>query len=267
MNAWIKGLYEELEVAISYEFDRASQDTASSATIRFTVTNSASPAQPGRSTEVRFDRVCLRVGLPSEMQTIEVGVLRPQDSTTVEYHCQISELPDVEYDVSGDISTQTLFHVASVEGNRLPGDSANLPPQTYMRMFKDMNVHQWLNSTIRDFPLPDPDTTLAQLSDLATPLNDAIIQIRTAKERLTRVLQFISQSNQQDRDALASHQNAVDAYLTETVQQVSKIRQTLGSSNVIQIASAIEHETERLERSARQMDQATEDLAKQIGPR
>ena len=121
MNDWFKELNELLKVAVSYEFDGVSQDSSLPATIRFAVTNSAGPPQPGGRTEIRFDRVSVRVGLPTNMESIEVGMLRPGDSTTVEYQCQVSELPDIEYGVSGDISTQPLFHVETVKGNRLPG--------------------------------------------------------------------------------------------------------------------------------------------------
>jgi hypothetical protein len=266
MNDWFKELNDLLEVAISYEFDEASQGTSSPATIRFTVTNSADPREPGGRTEVRFDRVALRVGLPSAMESIEVGVLRPGESNTVDFQCKVSELPDIEYDVSGDISTQALFHIEQVKGSRLPGESANLSPQAYLGMFRDMDVHRWLNSTIKEFPLPGANTTLAQLSELASPLNDSIMQIQGTQERLTRILQFISRGSLQDRDALNRHRNAVATYLTETTRRISEVRQSLDSSDVRQIASVVRQVTEHLERAAAQVDSATVELTERFAP-
>ena len=247
MNDWFKELNELLKVAVSYEFDGASQDSSLPATIRFAVTNSAGPPQPGGRTEIRFDRVSVRVGLPTNMESIEVGMLRPGDSTTVEYQCQVSELPDIEYGVSGDISTQPLFHVETVKGNRLPGDSVNLSPQAYLGMFNDMDVHRWLNSTIREFPLPRPETTLSQLTELGQSLNKNITEIRQSLERLQRFSGFVSRENRQAWEAVNNHLNSVEQYLNDTVRGIGSLRQAVSSPGATQIASAVEHESDRLE--------------------
>ena len=260
MQDWFRELNTYLTVAVDYEHHTSRPDLNETVTVRFTVTNSASPPQPGSTTEVRFDRVLVRVGLPSGMESIEVGVLRPGDLTTVEYQCQVSELPDIEYDVSGDISTQALFHVEPIKGNRLPGGREGLSPRVYFQLIKDVNVHQWLNSTIKGFPLPGADTTLAQLSELATPLNDAIMQIRSALERLTRLSQYVSRRNQQDLEALNGYRREVEKYLTETDRRIGEIRQTLASSDVSQIARAVQGATDRLEREAAQVDKATDEM-------
>ena len=266
MNDWFKEFNELLTVAVSYEFDGALQDTSSPATIRFTVTNSADPPEPGGRTEIRSERVYIRVGLPSNMESIDVGGLRPQESTTVEYQCQVSQLPDIEYDVSGDISTQALFHLEQVKGNRLPGDTANLSPQAYLQMLKDIDIHRWLNSTFKEFPIPSADTTPAQVSELEARLNDAITQIRSVQDRLFRFLRFISRGSLQDRDALNRHRTGVETYFTETIQQIAEVRRFLSSSDPRQISDALQQAIERLERESTRIDQATDELAARFAP-
>ena len=265
MHDWFRELNTYLTVAVDYEHHASRPDLNQTVTVRFTVTNSASPPQPGGATEIRFDDVSLNVGISPEMQRIDIGTLGPQESSVATLEAELADLSEIKYDVSGDISTEAFFRITPIESAPLPGEPANLPPRAYLRIFEDINVHRWLNSTIKEFPLPGPDTTLSQLTALAASLDETIADIRHTGDRLQRFSGFVSRENREAREAVSQHRNHVDVYLRETVQGIASLKQAISSSDVRQIESAVEHESERLEQSAGQMDRATEELGEQIG--
>ena len=73
----------------------------------------------------------------------------------------------------------------------------------YLQMFEDLAVHQWLESTIREFPIPGPETTLGEMARNAEPLNQAITAIQYTEQPLGRIDGFVG--GHQDRERVSHH--------------------------------------------------------------
>ena len=137
MHDWFRELNRFLTVAVDYEHPTSRPDLNQTVTVRFTVTNSASPPRPGRTPEVRFDRVALKVGIPPETQQIDIGTLGPQESSVGTFEANLADLSEIKYGVSGDISPEAFFRITPTASSPLPGDPAKLSPQACLRIFKE----------------------------------------------------------------------------------------------------------------------------------
>lgn len=125
-----------------------------------------------------------------------------------------------------------------------------------------MDVHRWLNITLRDFPIPGPDTTMSDIKSMIESLNQPIEEIRDAQERLKRIATFVDDVNRQTREALVQHGNLVHSYLEDVRRGISEIRQSLGSPDSQRLSALLEQIVANLDSLAARMDEATDGLLK-----
>jgi len=85
-------------------------DGANEPTVRvsFSVTNISGPMGPDQP-EITFEQVVLKVGTPPKWQSYDLGTLASQQSVTCIHQCPLAELPDLEYDLGGNINPQEFF--------------------------------------------------------------------------------------------------------------------------------------------------------------
>lgn len=251
-----RSLRDQLKVEVQYEVHEASDPPVS---IHFTITNAAH-GEISDSPRILFENVLLRVGVPPDFHLHEVGSLAPEESASYEHRCRYSDLPEVKYDIEGTVSPEEFFRVR--RASSLPNAHPQLTSVAYLQVFNEMMIHGWLDSTIKLFPVPGADTTLGEMQSLAGSLDKPASEVRDAQSRLSRLSAFV---RRQDREAVSSHTNIVESYLRSTTQGMGQLRQLLNSANTRQISSTVAQLIDSLEKEARTVNQATEELMAQLG--
>lgn len=166
MDMW-RSLRDYLNVEIETDTRRI-DDKDAPITVTFTVTNSAgSPAVD--TPKIVFEDVVLTVRSPAGSHEIELGILDPEQSAIHDMEMSFTAMMDMEYDVNGTVSPTAFMGVRRT--GRVSNDAVSITIPAYLQMFEALAVHQWLETTIREFPLPGPETTLAELARLGEPLN------------------------------------------------------------------------------------------------
>ena len=257
----INELWRELQNYLTIDFSTYSEDSLNekpSIVAVFKISNEAHPPQQD-SPEIRFENIILKGGVPPNFHVEEIGSLSPTESKSYEHRCNLSDLPDTEYDLEATLSPDSFF--SQHRANKFPGSGASIPISAYKKLFDEIDIHRWLNSTIKSFPIPKLDSTLAGLQTLGASLNEPIVEIREAQERLRRMATFVDSRNQIDREALSQHGNAVHLYLEEVARSLSQVRQALNSPNIQQLSGLLEGLISHLKQQADVVDRATHDLA------
>ena len=255
-------LWKELQGYLSLAFDAEIVEKAGEepdAVVKFSVSNTASPPQQGRP-EIVFENVVLKVGVSPDWHETALGTIQPGESIVHEHRCTLSALPDLEFDITSTISPEAFF--SSNKRGRFPGSGVALSLASYIYLFNDMDVHRWLNSTLRHFPIPGPDTTMSEVQSMIESLNQPIEETRDAQDRLKRIATFVDSSNRLSREALVEHGNLVHPYLMEVQKGIGQIRQSLGSPDGQRLSALLEQIVVNLDSLAARVDEATEGLLK-----
>ena len=143
---------------------------------------------------------------------------------------------------------------------RFPSSGVALSLASYVYLFNDMDVHRWLNNTLRAMPIPGPETTMSDIQSMIDSLNQPIEEIRDAQERLNRITTFVDDVNGQTREALVQHGNLVHPYLEEVRRDISEIRQSLGSPDSQRLSALLAQIVANLDTQAARVDEATSGL-------
>ena len=225
--------------------------------VTFTVTNKASPPEKD-SPEILFEAVNLVVKRPDHSQIEEdLGQLSPGESASFKLETSYAELLDLEYEVQGTVSPSVFMTVR--RGGKLPGDSLGLSISAYIQLFDESKVHQWFQSTIRAFPVPDPSTTLAGIAERRELLKTAHTEIEELATRLSHVSGLI-RVDRHEREKISAHQREIGAYFREIRQAIGNLQSSLNSNDVRVTSDAQERAIEQLGRSASHLDAATDAL-------
>ena len=259
LDMW-RTLRDYLKVEIETDA-REVDDKDAPVTVRFTVTNSA--GLPNIDTpEIVFEDVVLTSRTPAGSQEINLGSLDPEQSASHDVEMPFTDLMDMEYDVNGTVSPKAFLGVRRT--GRAPGDSVSITIPAYLQMFEDLAVHQWLETTIREFPIPGPETTLAELTRLAEPLGQARADIQETKLSLTRIAGLVAR---QERKGIARLHRIVGEYLRNTTQGIAQIQQDVRSADQRKVHRTMERLGMRLSAMAERVDEETGKLAIAAGVR
>jgi len=253
IDLW-KSFTEQLKVELGVNIEEVS-DKDSVVEVTFTVTNEASPPAADHP-EILFEKLVLTLDTPRDSHDIELGSLSPQDSVTHTVEMPYSDLIDMKYELAGTVSPTAFLRVRKTGAH---GGKVSMTVDTYLQLLDELSIHRWLDAVIKSFPVPGPETTLGELSDLAGPLRDAISEIRDTECRLQRLAELATRGRQ--REIVSTHRGLVEQYLTETIQGVAKIDQTLRSSNPMEVSRTVATVTKRLDREAAKVTEATKKLS------
>ena len=259
MDMW-RTLRDYLKVEIETDTHEVN-DKDAPVTVKFTVTNSTGPPKID-TPEIVFEDVVLTVRTSAGSQEIALGSFDPEQSATHDMEMPFTALMDMEYDVNGTVSPTAFMGVRRT--GRVSNDAVSITIPAYLQMFEDMAVHQWLESTVREFPVPGADTTLGELSRLGEPLGQAIMEIRDTEARIQKIAGLVER---RQRERIARLQTIVGEYLRETSQGISQIAQELRSTDQRKLRGTIASVTTRLAREAERVEEEVDALAIAVGVR
>jgi hypothetical protein len=250
--------WNELHGNLKLGFD-SSMSTELDAVARFSVSNTAHAPQSDWP-EIVFENVVLTVGVPPDRHEIFLGSLKPEEAVVHEHRCTLSDLPDLEYSLTAAISSEAFFR--RIQRGRFPGSGANLSKESYVRLFKEIDVHRWLNATLRNFSIPGPSSTLLDIQNLIQSLSQHQDEIREAGERLRRIATFLDSGDRISREFVTQHGNVVHPYLREVQTAITQLIQALGTPNSQKLSALLERMVANLDSQAVRVEEATEDLLK-----
>ena len=258
MDMW-RTLRDYLKVDIAAN-TRGVSDKDTPVTVTFRVTNSA--GLPAVDTpEIVFEDVVLTVRTPTGSREIELGSLEPAESATHETKMTFTELIEMEYDARGRVSPRAFMGVH--QAGRPSGQVVLIAIPVYLQMLEDLAVHQWLES-VREFPLPGPDTTLGELARLGEPLDQALKEIREAGARIQKISGLVER---RQRDGITRLQKILTDYLRRTSQGIAQIAQEVRSADQQKLRGTIATIATRLAREAERVDEEVEAVAIAAGVR
>lgn len=240
-----------------------SKESASLLRLRFTVTNTSPSPSPGFP-EIVFKDVVLSIKASpsSSIPSRNLGTLAPGGS--VEYECELSytEAVEMTYELEATVSSEAFLHLRASGSPR--DDVMQLPITAYIQMFNETQTHGWLNTVIKPFPAPGPNSTLGELDSLGRRLDAAITQVRGAKSRLEKLAGWVRRGR--ELEAALEHGRRVSAYLESTVRGLAEIREAVRTADAKRITGTVESVARRLEREAESVNGATERLMQEGGP-
>ena len=178
IDLW-KSLKDQLKVEIGVNVREVS-DKNSPVEVSFTVTNGASPSSVDHP-EILFENLVLTICIPRGSHDVEVGSLSAQDSVTHTEEIPYSELIDMDYNLEGTVSPNAFLRIRKAGTH---GNTVGMTIHAYLQLFTELSIHRWLDSTIKSFPVPGPETTLGELSELGNPLREAVLEIWDTERRL-----------------------------------------------------------------------------------
>jgi ubiquitin len=253
-------LRDQLKVELSPNVSEVS-DKDSAVEVTFTVTNAASP-QSVDQPEIVFENIVLIIETPKGSSDIELGSLSPTGSVTHTEKMAYFDLIDMKYDLAGTVSPDAFLRVRR---NGSHGSAVGMTVQAYLQLFDELSIHGWLDSPIKSFPAPGPDTTLGQLTELAEPLNEAASEIRDAMSRLQRFAGLVTSGA--DKQNVSHHRGVAERYLEETMRGIGQIREALRDSDTRTLAGTLERVTTRLDREAAKVVETTNTLSDALLPK
>lgn len=254
-DVW-RQLWSYLEVRIDTTVD-TSLGTEKPVVMNLVVTNTS--PRDSSWPDIVYKDVTLKVGKSPSLEAKNLGSLSRGESATFEYRCSYPDSPDVKHEMTATISPEDVFRVRLGPGH--PNLGQRFPLIAYVQMFNHANIHKWLNSTIKGFPVPGPDTTLAQIDALRRPVNQAFVEIDEPLSRLSRISDLV---NDQYRELVGTHRKSAENYLTGVKHTLSELTRALSSdprSIARTVEGVLEHSIRRLENQATEVEKATINLS------
>jgi len=249
-----RSLRDQLIVELTYDTMEAS-DKDQTVEAKYTVTNTASPPAAD-TTEIVFEEIELRIDTADGSRSIPLGSLSPKATVTHVEEIPYLDLIDMKYEVVGSVSPTAFFRV-STSGGHGPPFSMSVP--MYLQLLDELSIHQWLESTIKTFQGPGPDTTLAQLSELGVPLSVAAKEMGETVERIRRYTSLAT-SGHRDRGNLSQHREVLEEYYRDTLRGIADIQQALRSADQKKVSRTVAIVATRLDRRAEEVKESTQRL-------
>lgn len=160
-------LWKELKGRLKVEYQTSFVgDGAGGPTVAvvFSVTNVSGPPTHDEP-DIVFEHVVLRVGVPPRWQSYELGTLVGQQTERRGYQCSLAELPDLEYDVVGEINPKAFFR--TVWHSQVRALRATFPASAYLSMLEHLQLHRWRDVLLPSLSAPTSRTTLEDLNQVA----------------------------------------------------------------------------------------------------
>ena len=229
-----------------------------SAIIRFTVTNTNQHQE--FQTDVVFEEVQLKVGVPPNWHIEKAENLSGRQSFYYEHHCNFDEIMKIQWALEGRVSPAVLltFHRRPSSINR----NKQLPVKAYFDFLDQMNIHKWLGQ-IKSFPAPNQDTTLAEMKSKEGVLGSITTELGNSGQQLEGFLGLINYD--QAPDDIIRHKNTVVEYLNRTQREIVDLIQRLRNHDTEGFGKARDNVVAKLTGRASELDKATEALGQKLG--
>ena len=254
----LKHLQKEISVDVEVESDESSE-AESPMKLRFIVKNTRSPDE---LPSVVFQNLILKLGIPSDMQVVEIPRLAGGESYVYEHLCRYSDLPLIQYDIKGSISPESLFQFQT-EPILISSDKKwALSIKAYKNTLAELDIHKWLNIIPEATLIPEPDTTLSQLKEQEDSLSKLIMEVRDTEKVVTEFSRFQDLSSRNPmRESIVQHRNLILEYLREVERGISALKGLYsGQPRVSQIEAERNKIVSKLTTLVQRIDQATEKL-------
>ena len=246
----VHGILKNLEsyLRVTLEISENMSQTISPITIAFNVKNEAEYAN------VVFDEVQLLVGIPPNVHVEKKTNLAKGESFTYAYQCTYGEFTKIVYSVGGKVNPSLLLQIGQ-EGRKIP-TKRQLSIKAYLEVLDELNIHKWLNDTLKTLPIPGPNTTLSTIKVQREKLGQAMAEISQAEHQLEDISKFVTKA-----EKVILHRKLVNDYLKRTQQGCGNLQQELGKSDTRSVINLLDSIVSRLEKEASLVDQATDRLS------
>ena len=198
--------------------------------------------------------------LAFETQNEEIIDMLVKNGATVlyEYRCHYIELSRIQYYITGDIVPQELFKFESTANNLL--NIEKLSVLSYIKSVGELDLHRWLKEIPELVFLPNPDTTLAKLSEQETNFKQVLQEISDSEQIFDGSIRFFDFSSNK-RETLITHQKQVKDFLKELKVGIGELNRLYhGQPDTRLIGNVRDSLINRLTRLAGELDQTTEKL-------
>jgi hypothetical protein len=125
----------------------------------------------------------------------------------------------------------------------------------YLQAFNKLKIHKLLKDVLEQLPIPEHDTTLADIYMLQEKLNRAEVEIRETEQELRKIFTYVEKT-----DRLIKQKNLVKEYFKHTVDGCGQLKLMLQNQNSRELNTTRNAIVERLSQIASQVDNATVDL-------
>ena len=227
--------------------------------IRFLVTNTAQTQED--QPEIIFEEVQLKVGMPPEWHVETVKNLEGGQSFSYDHPCAYDAIMKLQWSIEGKISPTVLMQFRrkpkSITRNQ------QLPIKAYFEFLSQMNIHEWLEGTIRSINAPGPDTTLAEMKAKEDSLTNIVTWIRNSVQQLQDFSGLVDYKNY--RDDILQHRNRVQEYLNRADREIGDLIQVLRTHRIEGFDSSRDRIILKLTTQSNQLNEATTELAKKLG--
>jgi DNA-nicking Smr family endonuclease len=226
--------------------------------IKFTVTNTYKHQE--FETDVVFEEVQLKVGVPPDWHTEKATNITCGNSFGYEHHCNYDEIMKVKWAIEGRLSPAVLltFYRSPHQVKR----DNQLPIKAYFDYLTQMNIHKFLGQ-IRTFPAPNQNTTLAEMKSKVETLNYISSELSSSGQRLQEFLGLVNTDKY--RDDINRHRATVVEYLNNTQREIGELSQLLKNRNGEGFEKARDNIVAKLTVKASELEKATEELELKLG--
>lgn len=197
------------------------------AIVVFTVSNTASK---NLFPNIVFEEVIIRVGNPPDWHKEKYKNLEAGQSFEYQYRCPYSEILNLQYEVEGNISPIEFFKVNKGIGN-LSGKSHVLSPIAYLKFLNSMKIHTWLSDKLMKIPIPEPNTTLAEIEKHKNIIRTGMNEIKNYQNRLKQFVTWIDFADKAEEEEFMQFHNQVSNYLVWTSSACEQLSETLGNAS------------------------------------
>jgi hypothetical protein len=228
------------------------------AIIKFTVTNTYKHQE--FETDIVFEEVQLKVGVPPDWHIEKVANLTGGQSFNYEHHCNYDEIMKVKWAIEGRLSPAVLltFYRSPNPVNR----NNQLPIKAYFDFLAQMNIHKWLGQ-IRTFSAPNQNTTLAEMKSKEGMLSAIISELSNSGQQLQEFSGLVNTDLY--RDDINRHKTAVVEYLNRTQREIGELSQWLRNHNGEGFENARDNIVAKLTVKASELEKVTKELELKLG--
>lgn len=258
----LAGIWEDLSNYLKVDTDISQDETPDAkypTVIRFLVTNTAQTQED--LPEIIFEEAHLNVGVPPDWHVETAKNLAGGQSFSYEHHCTYDAIMKLQWFIEGRVSPAALLQFRGRPNGIIR--SSQLSIKAYFDFFNQMNIHQWLEGTLKTLDAPGPDTTLAEMKAKEDSLRNIIGEIRTSAQQLQDFLGLVNYKNY--REDILKHRNLIQEYLNRTEREIADLIQILRTQRTDGFKKACDNTIAKLTNQGNELDKATTELAVRLG--
>ena len=138
-----------------------------------------------------------------------------------------------------------------------------LPVKAYFDHLTSLNIHQWLEGTVKSMSVPGPGASLCEMKAEENSLNGIRSEIRDTAQQIQDFLGHVD--CKKHRDEIVRHKNMVEEYLKRTESGIADLLKIINTQSAEGFDGARNKIVTNLSKRAVELDKATNSLAKKVG--